>query len=419
MKTTLEEPTIVQSDTVIDADAPPKGDLATMDLSGNEFETKLRAAGEKSEAKKAEKKPAEPEKKDEPAKDAAKADKKTPLDIASTEAKKDEPPAVEEELKTLIASEPPPNASASSKANHAAMRKGLERANTTISTLKAELEQAKNKAPVAAPEIEERLKVAEQAAKDREVELERVAFERSPTFQKFVTDGAAELTAARSYLEGADAAKNAEGEAIDPNVVDLAARSTGSKRHAILTQSGMDASTIGLVASHLARADAINRDREAAVGNWKETQATWTAEQTKVAEAKAAQIRATENKVFEAVGKKAAETLAPFQRVEGNDEWNTGVDGRLKEAQEFFDGKRPLPETAQLIYEGIAGRVYKDAFEDLRTKYNDLVADNERTKAARPGAATTSHDDGKVEVTGNPMEIAGATFEANAAKHGG
>jgi hypothetical protein len=412
MKT--EEVTVEPTEKVIEV---PTGENATLELGGTEFAAKLKAAEERKAAEAVEPAKTEPLKKAEQAKDKSEAVKgKTPLDVTPAE-KKEEPPAVEEELKTLIASEPPPNASASSKANHAAMRKGLERANVTITELKAKLQEASSKSAAPA-EIEERLKVAEQTAKDYEAELERVAFERSPRFQKFVKDGEAELIAAKSYLDGADAVKSEDGTAIDPNVIDLAARATGSKRHAILTQSGMDASTIGLVASHLARADAINRERAAAQENWKATQADWMAEQTKAAEVRAAQVKQNEDKVFSDVGKKVAETLAPFQRVEGNDEWNAGVDGRLKEAQEFFDGKKPLHETAQLIYEGIAGRVYKDAFEDVRTKYNELVAENERTKAARPGAASTSQEAGKIETTGDPMKIAGSTFEENRARSG-
>lgn len=408
METTLEKPTIVAPERVIDADAPPASDLGKMELGGNEFETKLRAAEEKAAEKEAAKKDEPPLKKDEPVKKEEKADKKTPLDISPAE-KKDELPEVEEELKTLIASEPPPNASASSKANHAAMRKGLERANATILELRGKVEEAKT--PVVSAELEERLKTAEQTVKDREQELERVAFERSPRFQKFVKEGEAELTSAKSYLEGTE---------INPNVIDLAARTVGARRVALLNESGMEPGTISLVAAHLARADAINREREGMQEQWKETSAQWTAEQTKAEEAKAAQVKANEDKVLQSVGKKVAETLAPFQRVDGNDEWNTGVDDRQKEAQEYFDGKRSLPETAQLIYDGIAGRVYKQSFEDLRVKYNDLVADNERTKAALPGAAGTSQDNSTApDPKANPMDVAGDTFEANRAKHGG
>lgn len=412
----LEEP-VIERETKIDV-LPSGSDLETLNQGGTEFEAKLKAAEAKAAAKEAAKKEQEPPvttdepppvKKEEA--DKGKARAKTPLDVAPTEEKKpDAPPAVEDELKTLIASEPPPNASASSKANHAAMRKGLERANATIAELKAERDALKNKAPVVTPELEERLKAAEQVAKEREAELERVAFERSPKFQRFIKESDAELASAKAYLEGSE---------VNPNVIDIASKTVGSKRVALLTESGMDASTIAAVTSHLARVDAINREREAAVENWKETNSQWNAEQVKAAEAKAAAIKANEDKVFAEVGKKVAASLAPFQKVEGNDEWNSAVDQRLQEAQEFFDGKRPLNETSQLIYEGIAGRVYKDAFEDLRTKYNDLVAENERTKASRPGAAATTQDSAvTVNPKANPLDIAGDTFEQNRQKHG-
>lgn len=331
---------------------------------------------------------------------------KTPLDLAPP--KKDDAPPADAEIAELLKSEPPANASPSSKANHAAMRKGLEHANTTILSLKAELAETKGKVGAVPVEVEDRLKTAEETLKQREAELERVAFERSPRYQKFVSEGEAELTAAKSYLEGV---KNDEGEAIDPNVIDLAARAKGPKRADILDKSGLNQTTISAVTSHLARADAIDRDREAAQENWKRTSADWTAEQTKAHEARAAQVKANEDKVFTDVGKKMAETLAPFQTAEGNDDWNTGKDERFKTAQLYFDGKKSLAETAEIIYKGVACEVYKDAFEDLRTKYNDLVGETERIKAARPGAATSSADGAAPVVTGDPMKMAASSFD--------
>lgn len=413
----LEEP-VIERERTIDV-LPLETDRETLDAGGSEFEVKLKAAEDAAAAKEAEK--GEPVKKDEPSKRDESADKdmaakaKTPLDIAPA-VKKDEPPPIEDELKTLMASEPPANASANSKANHAAMRKGLERANTTIADLRTKLQESAGKTTAIPAELEERLKTAEKAVADRDAELERVAFERSPRFQKFVKEGEAELASAKSYLEGV---KTEDGVDINPNVIDLAAKTPGAKRVSILADSGMDASTIAAVTSHLARADAINRDREAAIENWKETNTQWTAEQERAGEAKAAQVKQTEDKVFVDVGKKMSETLAPFQKVDGNDEWNAGVDQRLKEAQEFFDGKKPLQATAEMLYKAQACDVYKDAFEDLRTKYNDLVADNDRTKAARPGAAATSQDSAVVNVKGDPMAIAGDTWEQNRQKHGG
>lgn len=410
----------------------PRTERQELILSGDAFAEKQKAAAKteppevvpaktEPEKKEPEKKGDAPEKKDETAaaKPEEKTKGKTPLDVApvaKSEEKKE--PAVEEVIAELLKSEPPANASASSKANHAAMRKGLERANMTIKTLSTQLQEAKSKTSAVPADVEERLKAAEAAVQERDALIERVAFEKSPRYQKFITEGEAELTAAKSYLEGPDAVKAEDGSAIDPGVIDLAARAKGSQRLGILSKSGMDAGTISAVTSHLARNDAIERERDAAATNWKTTHAEWTEQQKKEADARSATVRQKEEQVFTEVGKKMAETLAPFQRDPDNKEWNATVDSRLAEAKEYFEGKKSLAETSQIIYEGLAGRVYKTAFEDLRTKYNELVEETGRIKAARPGAADSSADTVTPVTGGDPMKIAGDAFEANRARHG-
>jgi hypothetical protein len=400
----------------------PKTEHQSLTLGGDSFETKV---SERKAA--AEKPPAPPEKVEPPPKQVeppdktekaapekvekavpAKAPSKTPLDLTPPEKKAEPVVAADAEIDELLKSEPPANASASSKANHAAMRKGLEHANARIKELAGQVEKAKT---VAVPaDVQERLTAAETAVKERDALIERVAFQQSPRFQKFVTEGEAELTAAKSYLEGSE---------INPNVIDVAAHTKGAKRIALLTESGMEPNVVSAVLSNLTRADAINRDRDAAQENWKTTQSDWNAEQTKAQEAKAATAKSNEDKVFTEVGKKVAEDLAPFTTTKGeNPEWDAGVDARFKEAQEYFDGKKPLQDTSRLIYEGLAGRVYKDAFEDLRTKYNELVAETGRIKAARPGAASGKTDTTPAASTGNPMKDAANTFNEMRAKRG-
>lgn len=396
----------------------PEKQISALELSGNEFAEKLKVATDQAEAKKAEAEAATPanvdapEKVDEPSKPDEKAPKKTPLDIASAKTeKKPDAPAVEEEIASLISSEPPANASPSSKANHAAMRKGLERADAKIKEMARELEEARGKTSAGPAEVETKLKETQAALAERDALIERVAFERSPKFQAFIKNSEAELTAAKAYIP--------DRSEVNPNVIDLAARAVGAKRAAILNESGMDATTIGLVGSHLARADAINREREAAQENWKATQAEWGAEQQKAQETRSAQVKANEDKIFSAVGKKVAETLAPYQKTNGeNPEWDSGVDARFSEAQEYFDGKKPLEAIAEVIYNGLACETYRNAFEDLRTKYNDLVVETERITAAKPGAASVRQDAIPRASSGDAMKDAGNTFEANLQKAG-
>lgn len=402
---------------------PPTTEHGNLTLGGDSFATKIAER----KAASAEKPPVEIEKVEPPPKQVeppakidekvtppAKEDKpaekvpgKTPLDLTPPE-KKEAAPA-DEEIAELLKSEPPANASASSKANHAAMRKGLEHANKKILALTADVAVAKGRASMVPEDVQERLTAAETAVKERDALIERVAFEKSPRYQKFITEGEAELTAAKTYLEGSE---------INPNVIDVAARTTGAKRIALLTESRMEQATISAVMSNLTRADAINRDRDAAQENWKATQSDWNAEQTKAGEARAAQVKANEDKVFSAVRKELSEKYAPFQIVDGNDDWNAGVKERNGRADLILEGKAPLNETAMVVEKGVHFDVIYDAFGDLRTKYNDLVAETGRIKAARPGAASGKVESGTAASTGDPMKDAASTFNEMRAKRG-
>lgn len=393
-------------------------------MSGDSFAARL-AAGKEASAAPAEAKEAPPFAAPEPAKEPpakepvsteskptdakpaapAKA-KATPLDLPAK--KEATPPAEDDEMAKLLAAEPPSNVPAAVKSSHAILRKGYETAQAKIKELTAQLEE-RSKSPAAAPETESRLKAAEELVKQREAELERVAFERSPKFQRFVTAANDELTAAKAYLEGSE---------IDPNVIELASRATGANRLKILSENGVDGNAIAAISPHLARIDALNRDKTAAQENWKGTQAQWEAEQRQAVERQNATVKEHEDRVFSTVGKKLSETLEPFQKVDGNEEWNSGVAAREAQVKAVFDGTLPLEKTSEVLYKGVAFDVIHEAWKDLRSKFNDLVAENERIRAVQPGVGSTKADSGAQPAsTGDAMRDAASTFDMMKAKH--
>lgn len=260
------------------------------------------------------------------------------------------------------------------------LREALARRDAKLKELQAERDALRLKAeaaPVgASKEQEDAYKAATDRAAKLEQELERAAYDRSPKFQRFGAEETAEITSAKSYLEGTE---------INPSVLELAARTTGQSRLKLLRDAGMDAETIAAVGPHLARADAIRRERDASLENWKAgAAADQQAQQTRATQEEA-QRRQQEETVFKTVGEQMRTKLEAFQKVEGHEKWNAMVEQNEKDAADFFAGKKSLPELAELAYLGVSSRTTKVMNDELRRQLNVANEELGRLRAAQPG----------------------------------
>ncbi len=225
---------------------------------------------------------------------------------------------------------------------------------------------------------QERVKAAETARKELESTLERVAFTESPRFKQFLNDEVATLANAKTYFEGTE---------INPDIIEYAARLSGSKRIQVLTEAGADPNIIAAVSPYLAQFDNIQRHKAGALENWK-VEAAQNAEQYKVQqEAQQQQRRKSEDEVWSQVQTDLS-NLVPYRKFDKNDSWNSRADELLQKAKTVYNGDGvDLKEVGTIIGKGMA----YDALDEVRIavteELNKALQENARLKSAKPGAS--------------------------------
>lgn len=254
-----------------------------------------------------------------------------------------------------------------------------------VAALQAKLDEMTRKAETApagpSKEHEEALRAASERAAKLEEQLERAAFAESPRFQKFGSEITAELGTAKGYLEGTQ---------ISPAVLDLAASQAGQARLKTLRDAGMDSETIAAVGPHLARADAIRRERDGALDSWKTDHAREMEQhQAQQAQQKAA-LERQEKEVWDKVAAEMRGKHPAFTKVDGKDKWNALVDQNEKLSEDFAMGRMPLDELFRLGREGVAARTIKLMNDELVVKVNALTEEVGRLRAAQPGTGHTN-----------------------------
>jgi DUF2075 family protein len=246
-----------------------------------------------------------------------------------------------------------------------------------------------------------RVAAAEARAKEFEQTIERIAFTESPKFKQFLNDEVATLANAKTYFEGTE---------INPDIIEYAARLSGSKRIQVLTEAGADPNIIAAVSPYLAQFDNIQRHKAGALENWK-VEAAQHAEQYKAQQtAQAEQRRKSEDEVWSQVVTEASK-LVPYRKFDKNDSWNSRADELLSKAKTVYNGDGvDLKEVGTIIAKGMA----YDALDDVRTtiteELNKALAENAKLKSAKPGASNGQ----AAAINGNsnlsPMDQAKARF---------
>lgn len=256
--------------------------------------------------------------------------------------------------------------------------------------LKVRIEEleSKRKEWEAAPKVVDptdwkaKLEAAESRAAELEARVERTDFEKSPRFQQqFTTKEQNALKDATGYLEGSD---------VNPNVIELAARATGAARIKILGEAGVSGELLSAIMPSLRAYDDVQREKTAALENWKGTAAQWQAEQEKQKTAAEAQTRAQEERVMADVGKKVAANFEVYQKVEGHDAWNAQVDDLQTEAKKFFSGDMPLEQIAEVAYYGLGAKHLHAMFHTLQGKYREVQTELAKLKSASPGGGNAN-----------------------------
>lgn len=259
-------------------------------------------------------------------------------------------------------------------------------------------------------ELREQLRVAEEKASGIEEKFTKTAFEHSPRFKALFTDKeSAALDGAKSYLEGVPDIK--------PEIIDIAAQTTPAKRGAILKEAGIDPDLIPQILPHLANYDAVQREKKAALDNWKTQAGEWQAEDQKRIEGIRAQKLELGNRVWDTVVKNI--DLLPLRETKENPEWNTRRETIFNEAKEIFNGKGAKPEVlAETILKGRAYDAQEEVLKAVIEENKVLRAANAGMKSATPGGHITGGEPPAPPANATREETAKSTFNAEKQKVG-
>lgn len=287
----------------------------------------------------------------------------------------------------ILKAEPPKDLSAKAKDN---WRKLQESSAKRIADLEAKI-QAQAAAPAAGDTTDwkAKLEAVEARAAELEQRVERTDFEKSPRFQQqFTSKEQAALKDAVGYLEGSD---------VNPNIIDLAARATGSARIKLLSEAGIDGALLSAIMPSLRAYDDIQREKGAALENWKGTAAQWQKDQDHQKTQQEAQSRAQEERVFTEVGQKVAQNFEVYQKVDGHDGWNRQVDEISAEVKRFASGEMPLEQIAEIVHYGVGAKHLHAMFHTLQGKFREAQTELTALKSASPGGGNANGSTGKVE----------------------
>jgi len=290
-------------------------------------------------------------------------------------------PKVDDAIAEIDAMVLPKNAKPEQVASFAKLkeqaRKVIEEKVGRINELESKTSEGASRHEIEA--LQERIKTEQAKAAEFEQTIERLAFTESPRFKQFINDEAATLTNAKSYFEGTD---------INPEIVEYAARATGSQRIKILRDAGADAELIGAVSPYLAQYDNIQRYKTGALENWKAEQSKWVEQTNAQQQAAAEQRKAEEDRIWENVASRLKTEVAAFRKFDDNEAWNQQADEGLAEWKRIYNGESvDLELVSETLGYGIAYKAEHKINEALREQLNNVLKENARLKSAKPGAS--------------------------------
>lgn len=255
-------------------------------------------------------------------------------------------------------------------------KKAIEAKLARITELETKTHDGASKAEIEAAQA--RVTAAETKAKELEQTVERLAFTESPKFKQFTVEETASLSGAKAYLEGTE---------INPDIIELAARTVGPNRIKILRDAGAEADVISAVVPYLAQYDAIQRSKSSAMENWKAEAATYAEGQKAQQEAQAAQRKSEEDKIWQSVISKLETEVPAYRKFDKHDDWNQRADDLKAEAAKVFNGEGVgLEKVAEVIAMGFAYGPEHEMNLDLIEQNKQLRTENAKLKSARPGA---------------------------------
>lgn len=260
-----------------------------------------------------------------------------------------------------------------------AIAKGEREQRLAIEKRIAEYE-AKAKEPIGLDEATKgKLSEYEKAVKERDEILAKVAFEQTPQFKERFVKPEASL---RGQIE-----TTLKELGQDSDMASTLLAMGSKKRYEAL--EGMDipqaavADLTGILRAH----DNLQRDKSEAIADSHRHLTAYQEEQKGAAEAESKRRMEEENQIFMRVGEKVSKEYEPFMRIEGNADWNSGVDERNSEALKYLHGEKSFEDLSEIVRYGVGAKFQHDKIVmPLRAKVNELTERVSKLTAVSPGA---------------------------------
>ena len=241
-----------------------------------------------------------------------------------------------------------------------------------------ELEELKKKLETAPPEA--KVKELETKLQDAEDYIGRLDLTQSKVFQEQYDAPLNELfgKVVRTFMKSGSDQQSA---------IDLARKvfrpgmSDPAKLEPILSE--FPAVVTGAVSAILEDREILSSKRDEAIQNWRQSkEASDMEERRRTSTEVGQQLTRAADVAFEAVVKDGSWLFKPGQ----DPKWNEGVEVRKNAALGYLRAGKP-EDIARLVMEGIASPTYRKSYEQLKVRYDSVVAQLDAVTKGRPGLA--------------------------------
>jgi hypothetical protein len=241
-----------------------------------------------------------------------------------------------------------------------------------IKTLETELTEVKKTGPNLQTELEQ---VKGQLAATQQI-VERVALERSPLFKSKVID--------QEELIRARLAKVIPGTDITEQEAASLLRGDLTTREGILENRPMSAMRRTQIVDLLSKWDEVAEERDRMLARGKESLSAFIREQQAAEESRRAQFMRESEKVFDDQEALCTPKLEPYQRIDGNEDWNRNTVVLRQAARRIYSGAVDRQTLAQVALLAPAAVVYQKLFQGAQARIQELEAQVNKMRGVVP-----------------------------------
>jgi hypothetical protein len=249
-----------------------------------------------------------------------------------------------------------------------------------IKTLETELTEVKKSAPNLQTELEQ---LKGQLSATNQI-VERVALERSPLFKSKVID--------QEELIRARLAKIIPGTGITDQEAASLLRGDLTTREGILENRPMTAMRRTQIVDLLGKWDEVAEERDRMLARGKESLTEFVKEQQAAEQSKRAQWMRESEKIFDDQEALCTPKLEPYQRIDGNEDWNKNTVNLRQMARRIYSGSVDRQTLAQVALLAPAAVVYQKLFQSAQSRIQELEAQVAKMRGVTPSVRDRGAD---------------------------